>query len=168
MIWNGPSHIDYITKKDAKRLYILHVLRRSGLPPEDLVSIHIALIRSILEYACPVWHTCLPSYLADRIEQIQRRALHIIYPYRSYREALAASGCPRLLDNRQRLSLNVFKKIRKNSASQLASFITQSRLSAHGRQLRSSSNLSLYKCNTNRFKRSFFPSMTSYFNESCN
>ena len=26
----------------------------------------------------------------------------------------------------------------------------------------------LYKCNKDRFKRSFFPSMTSYFYESCN
>lgn len=160
------NHVDVITKKAAKRLYILRILRHSaGVPPRDLITIYIALIQSILEYACAVWHSSLPSFLADKIEQIQRRALRIIYPYMSYREALVASGCPRLIDNRQRLCLNLFNKIRRNSTSQLASFIPKTRSSAHGRHLRSNNNLSLYRCNTERFKRSFFPSMTSYFNQ---
>ena len=36
-------------------------------------------MRPVLEYACPVWHTCLQNYLSDNIEMIQRRYLKCIF-----------------------------------------------------------------------------------------
>ncbi|PFX15182.1 Retrovirus-related Pol polyprotein [Stylophora pistillata] len=47
------SHILSLTKKATQRLYIIRVLRRNDLPPKDLLSVYTALIRSVLEYACP-------------------------------------------------------------------------------------------------------------------
>ena len=44
------DHVDTITKKAAKRLHSIRVLRQSGLSSDELISIYIALIRSILEY----------------------------------------------------------------------------------------------------------------------
>ena len=41
--------------------------------------IYCSLIRSVLEYAAPVW-ACLPEYLNELIESVQRRALRIIFP----------------------------------------------------------------------------------------
>jgi hypothetical protein len=35
------------------------------------------VIRSLLEYACPVWHNSLTYEQSDRIESIQKRALKI-------------------------------------------------------------------------------------------
>ena len=46
------EHIYEIVSKASKRLHILRVLRRSGIPPADLLTVYIALIRSILEYSC--------------------------------------------------------------------------------------------------------------------
>ena len=62
-------HIDEIVGKASKRLHIIRVLRRDGVPAQELVHIYISLIRSILEYCCPVWHTSLPQYLSD-VEKI--------------------------------------------------------------------------------------------------
>ena len=38
--WNG--HINSVVSKAFKRLYILRVLRRSGIPAEDLVTLYYA------------------------------------------------------------------------------------------------------------------------------
>ena len=45
--WN--AHVENITKKAAKRLYNIGILKRSGVPEDDLISIYISLIRSILD-----------------------------------------------------------------------------------------------------------------------
>ena len=71
--WN--HHVRSITAK-GKMLYMLCQLKRSGVNCSDLIRI----VRPVLEYACPVWHTCLPRYLSDSIEVIQKRALKCIFP----------------------------------------------------------------------------------------
>ena len=118
------DHVEEITKKGAKRLNILRILRQSGLSSDELVSIHVTLISSILEYRCSVWHTSLPSYLSDKIERIQKRALSIIYPHLSYREVLKETNCPRLEDNRQRLCSKVLilKRFKMGTVSWPPSF----------------------------------------------
>ena len=54
-------HINEVVAKASKRLHILRVLKRGGVPPADLLKVYFALIRSVLEYCCPVWHNALPS-----------------------------------------------------------------------------------------------------------
>ena len=53
LTWN--VRIEYIMKKASKRLYALRSLKKSGVQPSDLVGIYCAPIRSVLEYAAPVW-----------------------------------------------------------------------------------------------------------------
>ena len=88
--WN--IHIDYIVKKVCKRLYALRVLARAGVSQTDLVLIYCSLILSVLEYAAPVW-ACLPEYLNELIESVQRRALKIIFPHSTMDLALGRLGC---------------------------------------------------------------------------
>ena len=61
-----------IVKKAGKRLYILYHLQRAGITQKDLVSVCVSVVRPVLEYACPVWHTNLLQYLSDNIEVIQK------------------------------------------------------------------------------------------------
>ena len=76
--WN--DHVNKITKKAAKHLYLLEQLKKSGLDSKDLKCFFIASIRTILE-PCQVFHYGLPKYLSDVIERIsQKRALRIILP----------------------------------------------------------------------------------------
>ncbi|KAK2187886.1 hypothetical protein NP493_151g00004 [Ridgeia piscesae] len=70
LTWN--KHVDNIVKKAGKRLYMLYQLMRAGITQKDLVSVYVSVVRSVLEYACPVWHINLPQYLFDNIEVIQK------------------------------------------------------------------------------------------------
>ena len=56
--WN--KHVNNIVKKAGKRFYMLYQLKRAGITQKDLVSVYVSVVRLILEYACPVWHTNLP------------------------------------------------------------------------------------------------------------
>ena len=69
--WN--VHIEHIVKKANKRLYALPALKKSGLTITQLVQVYCSIVRSVLEYACPVW--------AVTVARI--RTLNIIVLYRS-------------------------------------------------------------------------------------
>ena len=87
LTWN--KHVDSIVKKAAKRVYMLYQLKRAGICQTDLVTVYISVVRPVLEYACPVWHTNLPKYLSDNIEMIQKRAMKSIFPGKSYDDILS-------------------------------------------------------------------------------
>ena len=42
--------------KASKRICSIRVLKRSGVPPQDLIHIYLTLIRPVLEYCCAVWY----------------------------------------------------------------------------------------------------------------
>ena len=80
--WN--KHIEMSTSKASKRLHIIRVLRRRGVPPQDLLHICYALVRSVLEYCCGIWHNSLPKYLSKNIEMVRKSAL-LKLSYREHR-----------------------------------------------------------------------------------
>ena len=133
--------VDVIVRKSSKQLYMLRVLCRSGIPITDLLVIHNASIRPILEYACVVWHNSLPKYPSDKIELVQKRTLRILYPF-LYRVHV----------RRQDTCRKTFKKIARPS-SKLYNLLPATREEACGR------NCSVSRCKTERFKRSFIPAM---------
>ena len=55
--WN--KHVENIVKKAGKRLYMMYQLKRAGISQSDLVTVYLSVVRPVLEYACPVWHTNL-------------------------------------------------------------------------------------------------------------
>ena len=77
--------MDNIVKKAGKRMYML---KRAGVNQAALVTIYISVVRPVVEYACPVWHTNLPIYLSDNFEMIQKRAVRAIFPGVSYDDIL--------------------------------------------------------------------------------
>ena len=151
-------HIEDIVKKASKRLHIIRVLQRTDVPPQELVRIYISLIRSILEYCCPVWHTSLAQYLSDDVEKIQKETFRIICPSLSYTEAINFFGCSNMYDRRHDICLKTMNKIEQNN-DHLSRLLPLTRKSVHGRHLRNCSNYSQFVCRTTRFKNSFFPSL---------
>ena len=89
------DNINFMVKKASKHFYILRVLSRNGVSSSDLLLIYISLVRSILEYAYPVWHTNLPRYLSEKVELVQKRAMRIIYPGFHYIEVSSIAKCLR-------------------------------------------------------------------------
>ena len=65
LCWN--SHVDGIVSKARKRVFLIYQLKRAGIGQCDLVRIYISVIRPVVEYACPAWHTNLPKYVSDTI-----------------------------------------------------------------------------------------------------
>ena len=61
---------------------MLYQLKRAPIGQHDLVTIIIcrglSVIRPVLEYAYPVWHTNLNIHLTESIETVQKRALKCI------------------------------------------------------------------------------------------
>ena len=93
-------HVENIVKKAGKRLYMLCQLKSAGISQSDLVTVYLSVVRPVLEYACPVWHTNLQQYLSDNIETIQKRALRCIFRGASYNEILCNVVLQTLKDRR--------------------------------------------------------------------
>ena len=74
----------------------------------------MAVIRSVLEYAAPVWHHSLNKSQADKLEAIQKRAINIIYPvtYKTpYDFALHIAELDTLVKRREQLSREFFNSL---------------------------------------------------------
>ena len=89
--WN--AHVDTIVSKARKRVFTIYQLKRAGIRQCNSLRVYVSVIRPVLEYACPVWHTSLPMYLSYHIETIQKRCLRTIFPGYSYNEARSISNC---------------------------------------------------------------------------
>ena len=108
LTWKG--HVDNIVKKAGKRICILYQLKRAGVNQADLVTIYISVVRTVVEYACPVWSTNLPVYLSDNIEMIQKRAVRAIFPGMSYDDILTQINLSTLKDRRDSFVRNLYYK----------------------------------------------------------
>ena len=86
LTWN--AHVRDVIKKASKRIYFLIELKRANVSHDDLKLFYITCIRSILDYAAPVFHYSLPKYLMNEMERIQKRVMGIIFPDLEYRRAL--------------------------------------------------------------------------------
>ena len=53
LTWN--AHVNEVVKKASKKLYFLVQLKRSRLPPSDLVRLYLSCVRSTVGYAIPVF-----------------------------------------------------------------------------------------------------------------
>ena len=112
--FSWSSHIDAIVSKATKRLYFLKQLKRAGLPPDQLLHFYLAVIRSVLEYAAPVWHHLLNKTQAEKLEAIQKRAINIIFSYTynlPYNFALCTAELDSLRNRREQLSRKFFDSV---------------------------------------------------------
>jgi hypothetical protein len=80
--WN--KHVEFICSKASQRLHYLKILKRSGRSSDDLLYFYCTVIRTVLEYACPAWHTNLTLEETTSLEDVQRRALSIIFGLGDY------------------------------------------------------------------------------------
>ena len=71
--WN--HHVSYMVNKISKRYYIIYQMVKVGVAPSDIITVYSSMIRSVLDYACPVWHCGLTQTQARDIEAVQKRCL---------------------------------------------------------------------------------------------
>ena len=70
-----------VIKKFNKRLYFLSQLKRAQVKPKELTIFYVTCIRSVIEYACALFHNSLPKYLSDDLEYCPKRALRNLSVY---------------------------------------------------------------------------------------
>ncbi len=102
------AHITELHSKGSQRLYFLRLLQRAGVASAHIVRVYVTLVRSLLEYACQVWHTGLTIAQSDTLESIQKRAMSIALPDLCYRDALAQAHLTTLHDRREELCRRFF------------------------------------------------------------
>jgi len=64
------AHVSYTLSKCAKCIYCIWNLSKDGVPACDMVCIYYSVVRSVLEYACAVWHRRLSNKLSKHIETL--------------------------------------------------------------------------------------------------
>ena len=92
---------------------MLAQMKWAGVPMPDIVMMYCVKIRPVLEYACQVWHPGLKDYLTHDIERIQKRALWVIFPQKSYEDALKQSNLITLSARREKLCTDFCRDMKK-------------------------------------------------------
>ena len=96
-------------------MYMIYQLKEACVNQADLVTVYISVVRPVVEYAGPVWHTNPPIYLSDNIEMIQERAVKAIFPGMSYVDILNHIKLSTLKEIRDYLCKKYFIKMQARS-----------------------------------------------------
>ena len=109
---------------------------------------------------CEAWHNNLPAYLNNQIEQIQKRALRIIYPSFTYSQRMLTANLQSLYDRRSTLCERLFDRM-LDPGHKLNSLVPALRINEHN--LRHNRCFKVPVCRTDRYHKSFIPSVASLY-----
>ena len=107
---NWSSHFDHVCSMVSSRLYVLRVLR-SLLTHDELIQVFNAIVRSIIDYASPVFLN--PGKCLDlRISRLCKRAFHIIHGH----DVKTCASCNMLnvQERREMLAMRLFMKVKND------------------------------------------------------
>ena len=150
------EHVSAIHAKACKRLHFLKLLKRSSLSSQDLLQYYKTVVRSVIEYACPVWQSSLTMEQRNRLESIQRRAIRIISGSSDYELYCTIYGIEPLAVRLDELTKCMFNRICRPTDC-LHSILPSSRSHAVLSRLRHYRRFSNVLCRTERFAKSFLP-----------
>ena len=117
---------------------------------QDIIQVYCTLVRSVLEYAAPVW-AGLPSYLSDLVESVQNEALRIIFPDLTYSQALVRAGLQTLSERRNQICVRFIQDLLYHLFCVLQACFPNEQVSTIGFGLRSGSISQV--TNINRLQR---------------
>ena len=137
-------------------MYCIIYLVRARIPVCDILCVYCSIIRSVLEYACPVWHPGLTKKLSKDIERVQKRCLKLMYPTFTYTEALNQSGLDRLDHRRDMITETVFREI-KDTKHPLHYLLPPVKVSHSQMVLRPTYSYQLPLSKATRYGRDFVP-----------
>ena len=92
-------------------------LKRSGVSEGDLALVYKSVVRPVLDFASPTYHSLLTVTQNIQLEALQKRASKIIYGYDSSYNRIVAEGRLELLEERRKhLCVNFARKATTNKA----------------------------------------------------
>ena len=165
-----------ICSKVRKKLYLINKLKYFGLQKEELITAWTSILRPLVEYAAPLWHSGLTNCDNHKIEMLQKHVLAIILGtvyvdfrkhYKvgddilSYNEALQVIGLNTLNDRREVLTRKfAFDLVESQKHSDLFE-INQNNYMATRNRL----HYKEPKYHTDRYFKSAIPYMTRLLNK---
>ena len=157
------THVNDITKRATKNLWVLIRFKSLGGTKAQLLAIYQARVRSVLEFAAPVFSSGLTKAQSQQIEMVQKRAFAIILgrEYSSYETALNTLEQERLSTRRTNLCYSFALKCSKSSKH--ASMFPLN--NSAKQNTRNYKPFLEFKCNTSRFFNSPIPSLTRLLNK---
>ena len=72
------TNTEQMITRAYKKLWMLRRLKHLGATSSDLVDVYFKQIRSLVEYAVPVWQSSISQCERVDLERIQKSACHII------------------------------------------------------------------------------------------
>ena len=82
----------------------------------DLLFVYLSLLRPVLDFAVPAYHSLLTAAQSLQLERLQLKAMKIIYSHdTTYSQAIEKSGILSLEERRKELVLNFALKTTKNN-----------------------------------------------------
>jgi hypothetical protein len=123
-----------------------------------MLQYYKSVIRSVLDYACPVWQSSLTVRQQDRLhDSIQRRALQIITSSSDYELQCVVLDVEPILMRLDRLARTFFSRI-CDPSDRLHRLLSPSRSSYIINKLRAPLYIfPCFNCRTTRFLNSFLP-----------
>jgi len=143
------NQIDFISKKAAKNIHLLRKLK-PYVTKKDLKIIYSSLIQSILNYASCLYIN-LPHHLNAKLDKISKRCHTIICNSACHCNIIPLPSSLRLSTSHQ-----LFLKASCDTSHRLFSIIPE--------RMKHSQKFRQPKCNSDRRKKSFIPSITSFAN----
>ena len=111
------ENTQYIVERCNSKTWMLRRLKNLGANREDLIDVYLKQIRSLAEFAVPVWNSSLTGDDIASIERLQKTAFHIILgeQYKSYNSALKTLGLMKLSERRRRICSKFARKAQKHT-----------------------------------------------------
>ena len=150
------SNTSSLVKRANGRMRLLHKLVDFGVPLDDLLTIYILYVRSILEQSCQVWHSSLNLENFQDLERVQKNALKIILQLE-----LELTALPTLFERRSTLCLKFAKSCLKSK--DMKSMFPLNKVEYHI-QTRSREKFQVQEARTERLKNSSIPYMQRLLN----
>ena len=157
--WDSNTY--RIVKKSYARMQLLWKLSEFGASSNELKTIYIAYIRSILEQSCVVWNHSLTNQNTSDLERVQKSACKLILKnkYQSYEKSLDILNLETLKDRRDSLCLAFAKSSDKNSTIKFE--VSNKR---HNMTTRNTPKYKVTHCNTDRLLKSAIPQFQRLLN----
>ena len=156
------ENVSDLVKRANARMILLRNISQFKPKLEDMRTIYIAYIRSILEQSCPVWHFSLTQENSMDIERVQKNALKIILgqKYENYESSLEKLNLENLHSRRENLCLRFAKKCAANDKTKV--------MFPEKVSLKNTKNQNRYEVNfarTARYYKSAIPEMQRLLNQ---
>ena len=157
------SHINDITLRATKKLWILIRFKSLGATSQQLLTVYFTRVRSTLEFSAPVFHSSLTQTQSAKIEMVQKKALAIVLgqAYTNYEAALLYFTMERLDIRREKLCLSFAIKCTKSQRHQSIFPLNPSQR----QNMRNRKTYMEPHCNTSRYYKRAIPHLARLLNK---